>query len=173
VNQTLRIGLSATMLSSLPVQPPSSSGDITPFLSFLKNMFRLTEGPYAGRTLEEGVLRDVPYLYRLAEVSRKKAIREELVQAFDALRQKLHLAQIHTRRNENARKRRAKWLTLPQNNKGQLGTTAYFWCDDHDPWEKHGISQKFKLKLTRYFSTTFPSQPRFSPAVSTTRTLTR
>jgi hypothetical protein len=109
-------------------------------------MYRLQVGDYAGKTLAEVMLRDAPYIYRLAFVSEKKQINTEMLVEFKRLRIMLRRARISTLCREEGCKRKAKWVTLPMDTKMHYLASPYYWCDDHGPWEENPrISNKHPI----------------------------
>jgi len=106
-------------------------------------MHTFRSGKYAGKTLAQVMLHDAPHLYRFASVAEAKGNPPHLrgiLNEFDLLRKKLQQARIYVRCCEEGCNRRAKRITLPWDKEGYYWTSAYFWCDKHEPWEKSGIS---------------------------------
>jgi hypothetical protein len=91
------------------------------------------------------MLRDAPYLYRLAAVSAGQADRSEMLVEFNRLRKQLRRARIHKYCRGKDCEKRAKWMTLPTDWKGRHLARPYYWCDGHEPWEEDGVSDKLPV----------------------------
>ena len=91
------------------------------------------------------MLRDAPHLYRLAAVSKDKPERAQMLKEFNLLRSKLGRARIFVRCGAEGCGRTARWMTLPVDKKGRFWASAYYWCDEHEPWQVSGISDKLPV----------------------------
>jgi hypothetical protein len=91
------------------------------------------------------MLRDAPYLYRLAAVSADDAERKTMLAEFDRLRLMLRRARIHGNCYKDGCAKRAKWMTLPIDQAGRYWASPHYWCNDHGPWGESGISDKLPV----------------------------
>ncbi len=104
-------------------------------------MYRFMTGQYAGKSLEEVLLREARVWSWLDSWTEDKPKLKPLRDEFDRLREKLLQAPLSVRCRQC--RTTAKWMTLPIDNKGEYLALPYFWCDEHEPWEKlSGISEK-------------------------------
>jgi hypothetical protein len=106
---------------------------------------RFKGGEYPGKTYEEIMLRDAPHLYRTAFNARQSSgfWGKEFLAEFNRLRSKLVQVKVTATCRECSKP--ARWLTLPVDKEGRYWTAPYYWCDHHEPWEKHGISEKLPI----------------------------
>jgi hypothetical protein len=101
--------------------------------------YRFKTGKFAGKTMEQVMLRSTPDLYRLVEWARDKPQLSHLIKEFEGLRTKLRDAPIVAHCSGGC-KRRPTRMTLPLGHDHYYWPDPYFWCRKHEPWEHHGIS---------------------------------
>jgi hypothetical protein len=108
-------------------------------------MYRFKSGKFAGKTMEQVLLRKPVGLYRLIEWAKKESILPKMQRHFEQLRKKLRRARSVEQCHEPGCKWRTKWLTLPHSYPVGWLPEPYYWCDEHGPHETDGISQKFPI----------------------------
>ena len=108
-------------------------------------MYRFKSGKFAGKTMEEAMLRNPSELYHLIAWAERESILPKMQRRFQQLRKRLMRARSTEKCQHSGCKRRAKWLTLPYAYGLGLLPQPYYWCDRHDPDETEGISQKLRI----------------------------
>src|SRR5437867_10896433 len=97
-------------------------------------LWEFKSGKYAGKTIEEVFLRDAPHLYRLKAAQKTG----DIVDAVNELRKRLSRKKTVVGCRENRCRRPAQYVTFPVDKHGRYWSSAYWWCDRHEPWEKRG-----------------------------------
>lgn len=108
-------------------------------------MWRFKSGRYAGKTIEQVLLRNPAWLYRLIDWAERESILPKMQSYFGHLRKKLMRARSVEKCDEPDCNRHAKWLTLPHSHPIGWLPQPYYWCDRHGPHETEGISPKFPI----------------------------
>src|SRR2546427_2457555 len=108
-------------------------------------MYRFRYGEFAGKTMEQVILRNPSALYRLVAWAKTKSILPRMQRHFEHLRKRLMRARSVEKCDEPDCKRRAKWLTLPLSYSVGWLPQPYYWCSRHGPHEIDGISRKFPI----------------------------
>jgi hypothetical protein len=108
-------------------------------------MYRFKSGKFAGKTMEQVILRNPSALYDRVEWAENEQILPKMRSPFDQLRKNLKRARSVRKCQGPDCKRRAKWLTLPYSYGLDLLPQPYYWCDRHGPHETGGISQKLRI----------------------------
>jgi hypothetical protein len=95
--------------------------------------------------MEEVILRDPSWLYRLVMVAEKKSLYPEMLIYFEKLRKQLMYARSEENCYHGGCKRGTKWLTLAHSYGSDWFAEPYYWCDKHEPHETEGISEKMPI----------------------------
>jgi len=108
-------------------------------------MYIFKTGKFAGKTMEEVILRNPTALYRRIAWAARESILPKMQRRFEQLRKKLRQARNVEKCHDPGCKRGAKWLTLPHSYPVGWLPQPYYWCDRHGPHETEGISPKFRI----------------------------
>lgn len=111
----------------------------------MRPSYRFKHGKFAGKTMEQVMLRRAPDLYRVAAWAEAEGILPKMLKHFALVRQKLEHATVHAHCSDPRCGRKAKSLTLPSFYRGGWLPRPYYWCDKHGPWETEGISPKLPI----------------------------
>jgi hypothetical protein len=107
--------------------------------------YRFPFTKYKGKTMEEVILLDPSWLYRLVIVAEKQSLYPEMLSYFEKLQKRLMYARSREKCYHAGCKRRAKWLTLAHSYGPDWLPNPYYWCDKHEPQETEGISEKMRI----------------------------
>jgi hypothetical protein len=100
--------------------------------------------------MEQAILKNAPAIYRLGELAiadvndkpRLQGIRREFLR----LRQLLEAAKCEARCNESGCKKRARWMTFEQADRG-YSPNPTFWCSRHEPSDYDFLSGKMRIDM--------------------------
>lgn len=108
-------------------------------------MYRFKTGKFAGKSMEQVMLRNAPDLYEIAGWATDKPQLDSLLREFNHLRRALQEAPIVVSCAKSGCKRHPETMTLPIGPDRYYWPAPYFWCRKHEPWEKDGISPKLPI----------------------------
>ena len=81
----------------------------------------------------------------MADWARDKPALKGMITEFNLLRQQPHKAAIVENCAKHNCQTKAEWMTLPLDKDGWCHSSPYFWCSEHNSWEKTGISEKYPV----------------------------
>jgi hypothetical protein len=114
-------------------------------------MYRIKNGKFAGRTMEQAILRNAPALYRIGAWAQSQADEKPnlrpFVREFRRLRKLLSRAQCKARCSESGCRRRARWMTFEEATVGGYLPCPTLWCSKHEPSDYQWITEKMPISL--------------------------
>jgi hypothetical protein len=121
-----------------------------------KSPYRFKSGKFAGKTMEQVILRNAPRLYQIAAWARKEVAEKPrlrpLLREFDRLRELLRDAPVSVRCLPKGCKREPRWVTFALDwAEHYLRPGPDFWCDKHGPLEEEDTDQDESRKLRIHF----------------------
>lgn len=102
-------------------------------MTFERFGYRFKTGEFAGKTMEQVMLRRAPSLYSMVKWAADQPHLHNLVEAFGRLRDKLSNAPIVVHCGRTGCKRTPVDMTLPLGYDGYYWPDPSFWCRKHGP----------------------------------------